>query len=168
MGVTGMSGQGLGVLLEVGDPAESALRIMPYGNKTGAFVVSATGNFLVSAPAGGLPVSITADNKNTAGFLVSARITTGTGNTMTALHNGGGYGAGWYNLMCTGNSASGAFFVSHDGVGWLSLTATAMASGSNTGTGQWSGYFPYITWVTTWISVGSNLTGTVWVKLMLL
>ncbi len=171
MGVTAMEGLGLGVLLTVGDPDTSALRVIPWGNGTGAFPASISapaGGLPVSAPAGGLPVMITANNTFTGGFLVSARSTTGTGNVLTALQNGGGYGAGFWTLNCTGNSASGQFMVSRDGVGWLALTATAMASGAATATGQWSGYFPYITFVNTWISAGSNLTGTTWVSLWLL
>ena len=144
MAMTGMSAIGFGVLSQVGDPNLSALRVTNNPEQTGGFVVS---------------------NPYTGAFLVSARSTTGTGAILTALRNGGPYGAGFYQLMCTGNSASGGFYVSHDGAGWISLTATAMASGAATAIGQWSGYYPYITWVNTWISAGSNLTGTVWVVL---
>ena len=154
MAVTGWSGANT-ILQYAGDPVASALRVV--------FGEGGTAGLPVSAPAGGLPVI----NPYTSTFLVSARITTGTGAILTALPNGGGYGAGYYQINCTGNSASGAFNVSLDGVGWVQLTATAMASGVNTAIGQWSGYYPYITFVTTWISAGSNLTGTVWVALAL-
>ena len=145
MAATGWSGLN-GLLQYAGDPALSALRV--------TYAPDQAGNGLPTIP-----------QTYTGAFLVSARITTGTGATLTALANGGGYGAGYYQINCTGNSASGGFYVSHDGVGWNLLTATAMASGANTALGQWSGYYPYITWVTTWISAGSNLTGTLWVAL---
>jgi len=179
MAMTGASAVGNGPLAMVTDPALSAFRVTYNPEQTGGMPISApAGGMPVSAPAGGLPVSaqsilpvvVTAINNYTGGWLVSANSVTGTGATLTALRNGGGYGAGMYTLICTGNSASGGFYASYDGASWKLITATAMASGAITVTvtGQWSGYYPYLTWVNTWISAGANLTGTVWARLDLL
>lgn len=99
--------------------------------------------------------------------LLNAQNATGTGAVrITALWNGGGYGAGYWYGTCSGNSASATFLGSHDGTTYLPITSTAMGVGV-TGTGQWSGYYPYLAARVDWVSGAAN-TGTVTLKLHLL
>lgn len=100
-------------------------------------------------------------------LLVSAQNATGTGvGRLTALWNGGGYGAGYWFSECSGNSASATFLGSHNGTNWLAITSTALGLNA-TGSGQWSGYYPYLAARVDWVSGAAN-TGTVNLTMTLL
>ena len=100
-------------------------------------------------------------------ILISGQNATGTGaGRLTALWNGGGYGAGFWFSQCSGNSASATFLGSHEGASWMPITAVALGLNA-TGSGQWSGYYPYIAARVDWVSGAAN-TGTVTLRLNLL
>ena len=136
MPVTGTSAVGFGALGMVTDPALSAFRV------TQAF-----------------------DGNYNGGYLLSGQNISGTGLALDARGMQGIYGGGFYTLRCSGNSASAAFYVSRDSANWMLLTATAMASGTTTALGQWSGYYPYILGVAPWVSASTSGTGTIWLTL---
>lgn len=139
MPVTGMSGVWPESFGNLADPATSALRVWEVS--------------------GGKPSQQV--------FLLSGVNASGVGATMTAINNGGGYGAGFFQVNVQNNSATAAFQVSVDGATWWTLTATAMGV-NTTGTGQWSGYYPYIRGGVVWASAAAGGTGTVTLQLALL
>lgn len=140
MPVTGMSGVWPESLGNLADPAVSALRVWEVS--------------------GGKPSQSV--------FLLSGVSASGAGtNVMTAINNGGGYGVGFYQINVQSNSATANFEGSVNGSTWFLITATAMGV-NTTGTGQWSGYYPYIRGGVVWASAAAGGTGTVTLQLALL
>lgn len=74
---------------------------------------------------------------------------------LSAAANGGGFGAGMFFLQVSGNSATAQLEASPDGANWFPITATAQGV-NTTGTGQLSGYYPYIRGGVVWASGGPN------------
>ena len=147
MAPTGWSGQNP-ILQYAGDPVQSALRIV-FGENTAI----------------GIPVTVSAIRSYSGGFLISGQALSGTGLAIDARAYGGEYGAGFWTMIASGNSASAAFHGGRDSANWKLITATALPSGTVTATGQWSGYYPYIVGVVPWQSASDSGTGTVWMTL---
>lgn len=134
---TGTTGIGFGPTNLTIDPSASAQRIIAADGVT-------------------LPTTV----PYTAATLLSAINVTGTAaNVLTATAFGGGYGIGFYRVQQSGNSGSAAFAGSIDGTNWNIITGLTGMGVNQTGTGQWSGYYPYIAGVVVWES-GGAITGT--------
>lgn len=155
MAVTGMSGHGAGVLPFLADPEASALRVALV---TGALTNNDLTALRVALVSGG--------NTYQSLLLLNASNTSGAGGTFTATMNGGGYGAGFYFLQVSGNSATANFQGSPDGTNWFQISAATGWAGA-TATGQWSGFYPYLRGGVVWASGGGN-TATVSLRLTLL
>lgn len=141
MAVTGFTGVWPAAFGNLADPGASALRVVAVSGGE----ASQSGFILLSASASGVAGS----------------------NVMTAINNGGLYGVGMYQINVQSNSATAALQVSMNGADWWTLTATAMGV-NTTGTGQWSGYYPYIRGGVVWASAAAGGTGTVTINLALM
>lgn len=130
MAVTGMSGVWPAAFGNLADPALSALRITD------------------------------ASLGYQSAYIISGANTSGAvGTVLTAASVEGTFGAGIYQIQVSGNSATAAFQASIDGTNYYTITATAMGV-NTTGTGQWSGFYPFVRGAVVWASGGTN-TGTV-------